>query len=415
MIPEYVLPSSGKTIQELFTSLLSKQGPEPQVTHKVVPFPRYPLTRNSPELDSFLIKLPQVTPAPPTAAYWKFPITSSTAPSHPPRKTYIMGTLNATPDSFSDGSTNNSIPAALSYARSAVAGGADIIDIGGYSTRPGAAYVPPEEELTRVVPVVQAIRTLGQYQDADPHSHLDTSVEAQARRVLMSIDTFRWEVAEEAIHAGANCINDVYAFSGPDYPRGESGEDHFVKMRQVARDLAVPVILMHSRGEASANKDYSAYAYASDSSGRGTVVEGVKVELGQKVEAAVKGKGGLRRWYVIIDPGIGFSKTMEGNLEILRNASAITEEKISPITGQRSPLAGYPLLIGASRKSFLGGILEQPDLGGTYAGRSTEPLERGWATAATVSCAVQQNAAVVRVHDVLEMGDVVRIASALWG
>lgn len=329
-----------------------------------------------------------------------------------------MGTLNFTPDSFSDGSTNNSIPAALSYARSAVAGGADIIDIGGYSTRPGAAYVPPEEELTRVVPVVQAIRTLGQYQDADPHSHLDTSVEAQARRVLMSIDTFRWEVAEEAIHAGANCINDVYAFNGPGYHHpsdDESGEDHFVKMRQVARDLAVPVILMHSRGEASANKDYSAYAYAADKSGRGAVVEAVKVELGQKVDAVVKGKGGLRRWYVIVDPGIGFSKTVEGNLEILRNASAITDDRPSPATGHRNPLAGYPLLIGASRKSFLGGILEQPDLGGTYAGRSTEPLERGWATAATVACAVEQNAAVVRVHDVLGMGDVVRIASALWG
>ena len=415
MVPDFILPNTGKTIRELFTSLLSTQGPDPQVTHKVVPFPRYPLTRNSPELDSFLAKIPQVTPPPPTATYWKFPLSPTTA-TRSQRKTYIMGTLNATPDSFSDGSVNNNIPAALSYARSAVAGGADIIDIGGYSTRPGAVYVPPEEELSRVVPIVQAIRTLGQYQVADQHSHLDISVEAQARRVLMSIDTFRWEVAEEAIHAGANCINDVYAFSGPEDLTAESGQDHFEKMRQVARDLAVPVILMHSRGEASANKDYSAYNYAADATtGKGAVVEGIKVELGRKIDAIVRGKGGLRRWYVIIDPGIGFSKTVEGNLEVLRNATSITDDKPSGSTAPRNPLAGFPLLIGASRKSFLGGILEQSDPAGTYTGRSTKPGERGWATAATVACAVQQNAAVVRVHDVLEMGDVVRIASALWG
>lgn len=414
MIPDYVIPTTEKTVRGLFESLLLTQGSEVQVTHKVVPFPRYPLNRNSPEPDLSLPRLPQVTPVPPTASYWKLPISSNSTASTPPRKTYIMGTLNITPDSFSDGSTNNNIPAALSYARSAVAGGADIIDIGGYSTRPGAAYVQPEEELSRVVPIVQAIRTLGQYQVDDARSDLDTSVEAQARRVLMSVDTFRWEVAEEAIHAGANCINDVYAFSGPGYPTNELGETYFAKMRQVARDLAVPVILMHSRGEASANKDYSAYEYASNSSGKGVVLEGVKVELGRKVDAAVRGKGGLRRWYVIVDPGIGFSKTVDGNLEILRNASDITEDKPLP-TGDRNPLAGYPLLIGASRKSFLGGILEQPDPAGTYAGRITKPMERGWATAATVACAVQQSAAVVRVHDVLEMGDVVRTASAIWG
>ncbi|KAI0787017.1 Dihydropteroate synthase-like protein [Abortiporus biennis] len=425
MIPEYVHPISKRTIQELFTQITRKTS-EAQIMYKVIPFPRYPLTRSGPSEDQRIgmTKLPEIPPVPATATYWKFPVVDRTslkgtaASSGRPRKTYIMGTLNVTPDSFSDGAVHNSIPAALAYARASVAGGADVIDIGGYSTRPGAAYVSPEEELTRVVPVVQAIRTLGQYHHHtvpdDPE--LDNSVEAQARRVMISVDTFRWEVAEEAIHAGANCINDVYAFSGPGFPVEK--EDHFFKMRQVARDLAVPVILMHSRGEASFNKDYTAYNYALDSNGRGAVIEGVKVELGKKVDAAVQGKGGLRRWYVIVDPGIGFSKTVEGNLEVLRNASAITELQPPsgpPLRGYRNPLAGYPLLIGASRKSFLAGILEQPDTQGTYAGRDTQPKERGWATAAAVACAVQQKAAVVRVHDVLGKGDVVRVASALWG
>ncbi|OBZ76319.1 Dihydropteroate synthase [Grifola frondosa] len=224
---------------------------------KVVPFPRYPLPTASGAHSS----ASRIPPVPPTSTYWSFPIASSTG-SQRPRKTYMMGTLNATPDSFSDGSAHDTLPDALAYATSAVAAGADIIDIGGYSTRPGADYVSPEEEFSRVIPVVQAIR--GLWQEGSGPGTVSQARNVKTAAALISVDTFRWEVAEEAVHAGANCINDVYAFTGPEYPLSQASAEHFVKMRQVARDLAVPVVLMHSRGEASANKDYSMYAYAAD-------------------------------------------------------------------------------------------------------------------------------------------------------
>lgn len=371
--------------------------------YRVIPFPQYPLSSQDDLAASTLQRVP------PTASYWTFHVAGSSASSAPPRKTYLMGTLNATPDSFSDGSTNNTVPAALRYTTSAVTAGADIIDVGGYSTRPHADFVSTEEEINRVVPVIQAIR-----QAKHPGVHNDLS--AAISRTLISVDTFRWEVAEAAVKAGANCINDVYAFTGPTYPVDEAGQQHFLKMREVARRLAVPVILMHSRGEASANKDYSAYDYAKDPRGRGSILEAVRVELGQKVDAAVRGKGGLRRWFVIVDPGIGFSKTLDGNLELLRSSSAIVDPlQKAGKQKARNLLAGYPTLIGASKKSFLGAILAKPDASNGYQGRETSPAERTWATSAAVAAAVQQGATVVRVHDVLDMGDVVRVASLLWG
>jgi dihydroneopterin aldolase/2-amino-4-hydroxy-6-hydroxymethyldihydropteridine diphosphokinase/dihydropteroate synthase len=143
-------------------------------------------------------------------------------------------------------------------------------------------------------------------------------------------------------------------------------------------------------------------------------MDGVVQELGEKVEAIVRGPGGVRRWLVMIDPGIGFSKSVDDNLKVLRNSASITAEARTVDLGW-NPLRGYPQLIGASRKSFLGNILSQPDKNGMYEGRQTTPKERGWATTAAVASAVQQGAAVVRVHDVLEMGDVVRVAHAIWG
>lgn len=367
--------------------------------NKVIPFPQYPvsLATRSEILAEYNVPL--------TATYWTFPASSSSVQRSRPSKTYIMATLNATPDSFSDGSVHNTIPTALSYATSSISQGADIIDIGGYSTRPNAEFVSCEDEISRVVPIVQKIRDLS----STGLSNFDGKACEQASRALISVDTFRPEVAAAAVHAGANCINDVYAFTGPEYPITDNSQAHFAKMRAIARELAVPVILMHSRGEASQNKDYSQYNYAADASGRGAVLEGIRVELGQKVDAAVKGKGGLRRWNIIVDPGVGFSKTVEGNLEVLRGCGEIVAHL------PKNPLAGYPQLVGASRKSFLGTILTSPDEHGTYKGRETKPVERGFATAAAVSCAVQQGATVVRVHDVLEMGDVVRVASLLWG
>ena len=232
-----------------------------------------------------------------------------------------MATLNATPDSFSDGATHDTLATGLQYARESVEGGASIIDIGGYSTRPGATFVSTEDEANRVIPVVQAIR------GGDP-SLATTDITSRLREVPISIDTFRAEVARASILAGANCINDVYAFTGrrsfpcTDDVAKSAAETCMASMKRVAREYAVPIILMHSRGDAGKHKDYSKYVIGAS----GSVIRGVQVELGDKVERIVKGKGGVRRWMVIADPGIGFSKTMEGNLELLKDASEIVAD-----------------------------------------------------------------------------------------
>ena len=365
------MPTFKQPIKQLLDDLVGTPGIIPM--RKVIPFPRYPLSNPSSEPKESV---------PLTATYWTLMSAGESID-----KTYIMATLNATPDSFSDGSMNSELPTALEYTSRSISAGADIIDVGGYSTRPRAKSVEAEEEIHRVVPIIKAIRGT----DNSP---------------LISIDTFRPEVAEAAVLGGANCINDVCGFAGPEYPLTERGARHFLEMRKIARDLAVPVILMHSRGEASANKDYGDYSYAGEGKGQ-RVVEGVRVELGERVDAAVRGRGGLRRWLVIVDPGVGFSKTVEGNLAVLKRASSLTARD------DNNALAGFPQLIGASKKSFLGTILScRVD---SYPGRVTTPGERGWATAAAVACAVQQRVAVVRVHDVLEMGDVVRVADSLNG
>lgn len=365
------MPTFTRPIKQLLGDLIDTQTPGGAPMRKVVPFPRYPLLNPGSELKES---------APLTASCWTLTSAGESA-----GKTYIMATLNATPDSFSDGSKHNTLSTALEYTSKSIAGGADIIDVGGYSTRPHAKYVETDEEIHRVVPIIEGIR------DADSAT-------------LISIDTFRPEVAKAAILAGANCINDVYGFTGPQYPLTEVGAHHFLEMRKIARDFAVPVILTHSRGEASANKSYSDYSYAGEGKGQ-DVLEGARVELGEKVDAAVRGRGGLRRWLVIVDPGIGFSKSLEGNLLMLRRASSLTAMKDNNVLG------GFPQLIGASKKSFLGTILRNRV--GSYPGRETTPGERGWATAAAVSCVVHQRVAAVRVHDVLEMGDVVRIGDSL--
>jgi len=253
-----------------------------------------------------------------------------------------MATLNMTPDSFSDGSLNNTLKSGLAYARKSADAGASIIDVGGYSTRPGATFVSVDEETKRVVPVIAAIRRFGLHgsdqevsSDGDEgrtDTDTDTDTERRLTNLPVSVDTFRWEVAKASITAGANCVNDVYAFTGRDtYPFAEDDERKRAEvcmsgMKNVAREFAVPVILMHSRGDAGQNKDYGMYSYAEREEGGGAVVEGVRIELGDKVERIVKGKGGVRRWMVIVDPGIGFSKTVEGNLEVLRDAADIVAD-----------------------------------------------------------------------------------------
>ena len=392
MIPDFVHPLLHKPIHELLSDVLKASPVGTPAMIKVMPFPAYPhLADCAPPVAS-------VPDVPHTQTHWTFPPAAPAIPHEQvstPRHTRLMATLNVTPDSFSDGGDHTALSTALAYTVSAAHAGAHILDVGGYSTRPGAAHVSSEDEITRIVPVIEGI-------------HAFRSGTSGAEDLLVSVDTFRPDVARAAVLAGANCINDVYAFTGPDYPLtalSSSSAAYFAGMRGTARELAVPVILMHSRGDAGANRDYSRY---------GSVVEGVIQELGEKVEAIVRGPGGVRRWLVMIDPGIGFSKSVDDNLKVLRNSASITKEEHTVDAGW-NPLRGYPQLIGASRKSFLGNILSQPDKNGTYEGRQTTPKERGWATTAAVTSAVQQGAAVVRVHDVLEMGDVVRVAHAIWG
>ncbi|KAF9232639.1 Dihydropteroate synthase-like protein [Melanogaster broomeanus] len=342
MIPDFLHPVYQKTVHTLLNEVISSQETDEFPMLKVIPFPKYPF-------DEAAVTKNGILSVPPTTKHWTV---ASTGPSGNPRphKTYIMATLNVTPDSFSDGSLHNALPAAIAYSASSVASGADIIDIGGYSTRPGADFVSAEEEIDRVVPAIKAIR-----------SHDDEDV----RNTLISVDTFRWEVAEKAVRAGANCINDVHAFTGPEYPLVQESAKHLLEMRKIARELGVPVVLMHSRGDAGSNKNYDDYP--------GGLVEGIKTELGEKVDAIVTGRGGVRRWLVIVDPGIGFSKAVDAQFALLRNASSITADEPG------NPLAGYPQLIGASKKSFLGTLLERPDPEGTYKGRKTSAQERGWA------------------------------------
>ncbi|KAJ7640808.1 Dihydropteroate synthase-like protein [Mycena polygramma] len=371
MIPQFVHPVLHRTVSSLLAALRVPADTAPMC--KVIPFPQYPLPAN------FVFPHTSVDVVPPTLTHWTYPSAHGPASrrirssSH---KTRVMATLNTTPDS-------------------AVAAGSSILDVGGYSTRPGAAFISTDEEIARVEPCIVAIHA------ANP-------------QLPISVDTFRPEVARAAISAGANCINDVYACTGqgsypfpPSQPEDDAAHRCMSEMKKIAREFAVPVVLMHSRGDAGSNKDYDAYEYA----GAGqTVVEGVRIELGAKMDTIVKGGGGVRRWMVVVDPGVGFSKTLDGNLEVLRNAATVVADVSvgRRENRQRNPLAGYPLLIGASRKSFLGAILEQAT------GRKTEPKERGWATAAAVTCAVQQGALVVRVHDAHEMADVVHVANALW-
>ncbi|KAL4076755.1 Dihydropteroate synthase-like protein [Scleroderma yunnanense] len=376
MIPDFVHPIYGKTVRTLLHDVVSKRPCDDPPMLKVIPFPEYPCD-SAPTPHG-------LSSTPSTTKYWIVAGTD-TGGKPTPHKTRIMATLNVTPDSFSDGSRHNTIPAALEYVTTSVKSYADIIDIGGYSTRPHAECISENEEINRVVPVIRAIR------DQDNED---------VRGVLISVDTFRCEVAEAAVRAGANCINDVYAFTGPDYPLVQASTEHLLKMRDLARRLCVPVILMHSRGDAGSNKEYGDYD--------GNLVRAIQSELGDKVDKIVRGRGGMRRWLIVVDPGFGFSKPVDAQYTLLRNIASITADD------HGNHLAGYPVLVGTSKKSFLGALLQRPDLEGTYKGRKTSPKERGWATAATVACAVQQGASVVRVHDVPEMRDVVAVASAIW-
>ena len=332
MIPDFIHPILQKSVRSLLTEVVD---PSAIPMNKVIPFPRLPI-----QSSSWDCPYPKIEPVPSTLTHWTY---ASDISSRKKMKgmvhTNVMATLNVTPDSFSDGSLHNTLPASIAYVQESIAAGATIVDIGGYSSRPGSTFVSIEEELSRVLPSIQAFRNpdiLRQHQYKEQHTTDPSSsspLPGITERILdtpLSVDTYRWEVAEAALQAGANCINDIYAFTGPNYPPEEKeAKEYMTKMSALARRYATPVVLMHSRGDVKINKDYTKYAYAGngndDGGGGGIVVEGVRVELGAKVEKVVNEQG-VRRWLIIADPGIGYSKPLHGNLEVLREAVKIVED-----------------------------------------------------------------------------------------
>ncbi|EKX45997.1 hypothetical protein GUITHDRAFT_157785 [Guillardia theta CCMP2712] len=286
--------------------------------------------------------------------------------------TSIMGILNVTPDSFSDGNKFFDLQSALRQFKNMVAAGADVIDIGGQSTRPNAKYLEAEEELERVLPLIEAVRREG----------IDT---------LISIDTFHSAVAKKAIEAGADMINDV------------SGGLLDPKMLEVAAALHAPICLMHYRGNAASMQDLCNYPE--------DLVAAVASELRSQCNAALK--AGVPKWNIIVDPGIGFAKTSEQSVAVLRDARRFQDltspfgdvvprvPRVEELSLDRS----FPLLIGPSRKSFIGSILEEKDAASE---------RRLWGTAASCTAAVQQGANFLRVHDVKQMKDVAAIADAIY-
>lgn len=260
-------------------------------------------------------------------------------------RTFIMGIINLTPDSFSDGGRLRTLDDALRAAERLIAEGADILDLGGESTRPGADPVPADEELARVVPVIEALK--------------------ERCNVPISIDTYKAVVAEAAVKAGADMVNDI------------SGLRADPKMAETVARLDVPVVLMHMLGEPKTMQIDPHYR---------SVVPEVIAALSQSVEKALA--AGVRPENIIVDPGIGFGKLLNHNLSILRRLRAFRS-------------LGYPVLMGTSRKSMIGQVLDLP---------VSERLE---GTASTVALSVAGLADIVRVHDVAAMRRVARVADAI--
>jgi dihydropteroate synthase len=259
----------------------------------------------------------------------------------------IMGVLNVTPDSFSDGGEYASTERAVQHGLELLAQGAAWLDIGGESTRPGAAEVPAAEEMRRVVPVIRELR--------------------QRTDALISVDTMKAATARAALAAGAHVVNDV------------SGLQADPDMAAVLAESAAGCILMHLRGTPATMRSLTQYA---------AVVADVCTELAQRLEDAVR-RSGLSPEHFMLDPGIGFAKTAEQSLALLAGVARLRE-------------LGRPVLMGPSRKSFIGQVLGQPD-----------PRQRVWGTAGAVAACALQGADLVRVHDVREMSEVVRVCLAI--
>jgi dihydropteroate synthase len=258
-------------------------------------------------------------------------------------RTLVMGVLNVTPDSFSDGGLYLDPAAAVARAFEMERAGADLLDVGGESTRPGSTGVSAGEEKARLLPVLEALRG--------------------KLKIPICIDTQKAEVAEAAVAAGADMLNDVSAL------RTDAG------LAEVARRHRLPLVLMHMRGTPRTMQE-------------GPFARNVLRDVTKGLRAAVARayKAGIRRRQIVLDPGMGFGKSFEQNYELLAHLPKLAR-------------LGYPLLVGASRKAFLGATLG--------------PAERVWGSAAAVAAAILGGAHIVRVHDVAEMVQVARVTDAI--
>lgn len=274
-------------------------------------------------------------------------------------RTYVMGILNITPDSFSGdgllGDKGEGVRASLQQAQGFLKNGADILDVGGESTRPGSQAVNADEEMERVLPVIESI--VKEFPDT-----------------LISIDTYKAKVAEAAFKAGAHILNDVWGLRADP------------ELATVAAQYKVPVILMHNRSNPASVEVRQQLGNAYIGSTYENLIEDVKRELLVSVELALK--AGIEETRLILDPGIGFGKTREHNLELINRLDEIRS-------------LGYPVLLGPSRKSFIGFTLDLP------------PDQRVEGTAATIAIGIARGADIIRVHDVKEMARVAKMTDAI--
>lgn len=266
-----------------------------------------------------------------------------------------MAILNLTPDSFSDGGLHT-LDTLDSTISSLIEAGASFIDVGGQSSAPGALDVSAMEEISRIVPAIKLIRR-----------------HPLGRSITVTVDTYRAQVAQAAIDAGADIINDISA-----------GLLDSEMLSTTAR-LGKTICIMHMRGNPATMNKLTNYEPEG-------LIPTIARELLHRVAAAEE--AGIRRWRIILDPGIGFAKTPAQNIEILRRMGELRDWP---------GLRGLPWLVGSSRKNFIRKVTGME-----------EPKDRVWGTAVTVAAAVQGGADIVRVHDVSEMAQVVKMADAIW-
>ena len=268
-------------------------------------------------------------------------------PGHWGRETLLMAIVNITEDSFSDGGLYIDLPSAINHASYCIKNGAHILDIGAQSTRPGSSEVGAEIEIKRLLPLIKELKLL--------HPEIP-----------ISVDTFHHSVAEKVLNIGADWVNDV------------TGGRHDPKIFNVMADKGSPYVLTHSRGNSKTMDSLTKYS---------NVVEDVKNELSNQIDLALS--KGIKNKQIIIDPGIGFAKNVNQNLSLLQNL----EEFVS---------MNYPVLVGASRKRFIGSVINE-----------SEPNKRIFGTAAVASRSVMAGVDILRVHDVKQISQVIMMTKSI--